>query len=174
MPTPLFVCHANCARSVLAYYLYRHLCNSAPALSAGMEAGERTDGRAGEMLLRWRVEHDHRPTQLTRALCDRADAIFLMAPNYVHRMLKEYGADLAAKAYLFADPFARPRGFARGEFRVKDPSFDPRPAEDRLREWSWMRERVLQIRLALLGDGRPLVPATEYLELCLATDPRGH
>ena len=29
-----------------------------------------------------------------------------------------------------------------------------------------MRERVLQIRLALLGDGRRLVPFSEYLELC--------
>ena len=28
-----------------------------------------------------------------------------------------------------------------------------------------MRERVLQIRLALLGDGRRLVPLSEYLEL---------
>lgn len=31
---------------------------------------------------------------------------------------------------------------------------------------AWMRERVLQIRLALLGDGRQLFPASEYLELC--------
>src|ERR1019366_6221550 len=37
----LFVCHANCCRSVLACYLYRHLCNKAPALSAGLEVGER-------------------------------------------------------------------------------------------------------------------------------------
>ena len=43
---PLFVCHANCCRSVLACYLYRHLCNSAPARSAGLEPGERISDRA--------------------------------------------------------------------------------------------------------------------------------
>jgi hypothetical protein len=30
-----------------------------------------------------------------------------------------------------------------------------------LREFGWMRERVLQIRLALLGDGKRLVPLRE-------------
>ena len=43
MPVPLFVCHANCARSVLAYYLYRHLCHGAPALSAGLQGGDGID-----------------------------------------------------------------------------------------------------------------------------------
>ena len=47
---PLFVCHANCCRSVLACYLYRHLCDRAPALSAGLEAGERINDRAERML----------------------------------------------------------------------------------------------------------------------------
>jgi len=36
--TPLFVCHANASRSMLAAYLYQHLC-AAPALSAGVYAG---------------------------------------------------------------------------------------------------------------------------------------
>lgn len=39
-PVPLFVCHANCSRSVLASYLYRDLCPGAPVLSAGLERGE--------------------------------------------------------------------------------------------------------------------------------------
>jgi len=50
---PLFVCHANCCRSVLACYLYRHLCNEAPALSAGLEVGERISDRAEQMLREW-------------------------------------------------------------------------------------------------------------------------
>jgi hypothetical protein len=37
-----------------------------------------------------------------------------------------------------------------------------------------MRERVLQIRLALLGEGRRLVPLTEYLEVCKAVDRGSH
>jgi hypothetical protein len=93
------VCHANCCRSVLACYLYRHLCNSAPARSAGLE---------------------------------------------------------------------------HGEYCVSDPSFDDRPTGELLRELAWMRERVLQIRLALIGDGRRLIPAIEYLELCRTVDPDHH
>ena len=53
---PLFVCHANCCRSVLACYLYRHLCNNAPALSAGLEVGDRINDRAQRMLREWGIE----------------------------------------------------------------------------------------------------------------------
>jgi hypothetical protein len=37
-----------------------------------------------------------------------------------------------------------------------------------------LRERVLQIRLALLEAGRPLVPLSEYFELCKTVDPAGY
>jgi len=47
-----------------------------------------------------------------------------------------------------------------------DPSFDNRPTGELVKEFGWMCERVLQIRLALLGDGRRLVPLSEYFELC--------
>jgi protein-tyrosine-phosphatase len=176
MSTPLFVCHANCCRSVLAAYLYRHLCPGGTVLSAGMEAGECIAGRARDMLRAWRIEsHDHRPTQISRALCDRADAIFMMAPAYAHRLLLEYGMDLASKTYLFADPFTRPRSFRRGEYRVFDPSFDhQRSTGELVREFAWMRERCLEIRLAFLGEGRPLVSVSEYLAVCQAVDPRSH
>jgi hypothetical protein len=33
---------------------------------------------------------------------------------------------------------------------------------------------VLQIRLALLGDGRPLVPLSAYFELCKMADRASH
>ena len=106
---PLFVCHANCCRSVLACYLYRHLCNKAPALSAGLEMGERINDRAEQMLREWGIDASaHRPLKLSRNLCAEASAIFVMAPSYLHRMIWEYGDDLADKAYLFADPFTRP------------------------------------------------------------------
>jgi protein-tyrosine-phosphatase len=52
-PLPLFLCHANCCRSVLASYLYPHLCSGAPASSAGLEPGERTSDRAFAMLAYW-------------------------------------------------------------------------------------------------------------------------
>ena len=55
MGMPLFVCHANCCRSVLAYYLYHHLC-CAPALWAGIEAGDCTNDRALSMLHTWGSE----------------------------------------------------------------------------------------------------------------------
>ena len=59
---PLFVCHANCCRSVLACYLYRHLCHEAPTLSAGLEAGERINDRAERMLREWGIDASaHRP-----------------------------------------------------------------------------------------------------------------
>jgi protein-tyrosine-phosphatase len=175
MSVPLFVCHANCCRSVLASYLYRHLCPGSAVLSAGMEAGDLIAPRALDMLRSWRIDaRDHRPTQVSRALCDRADAIFMMAPAYAHRLLVEYGMDLASKTYLFADPFTAPRGFGRGEYRVFDPSFDHRGTGELVREFAWMRERVLQIRLAFLGEGRPLVPVADYLALCQSVDPRSH
>ena len=172
---PLFVCHANCCRSVLACYLYRHLCNEAPAFSAGLEAGERISDRAGRMLGEWGIDASaHRPQQLSRTLCSEATAIFVMAPSYLHRVAWEYGEDLADKAYLFADPFTKPVSLGKGEYTVADPSFDNRPTSELLKEFEWMRERVLQIRLALLGDGRPLVPLSAYFELCKMVDRASH
>src|SRR5215467_10413657 len=149
---PLFVCHANCCRSVLASHLYRHLDVAAPALSAGFEPGERINDRALAMLAHWGIDaRGHRPQPLHRAICDQAGAIFLMAPAYVHRLLLEFGQDLVDRAYLFADPFTRPQSFANGE------------------------ERVLEIRQALLGaEGRRMIPASEYLSLLQPVDPKGH
>jgi protein-tyrosine-phosphatase len=159
----------------LASYLYRHLCGDAPALSAGFEPGERVSERAVAMLAQWGIDaRGHRPRLLQRALCDEAGAIFIMAPAYLHRLLLEYGHDLAARAYLFADPFSRPQEFGHGEYRISDPSFDERPTEDLVREFAWMRERVRQIRGALGGDSHPMIPATEYLDLLQSLDPRSH
>ena len=173
--SPLFVCHANCSRSVLACYLYRALCNDATALSAGLEVGERISDRAEQMLREWGIDASaHRPSTLSRSLCAEASAIFVMAPSYLHRVVWDYGEDLAAKAYLFADPFTKPVSLKNGEYRVLDPSFDNRPTSELLKEFAWMRERVLQIRLSLLGDGRRLVPLSEYLELCKTVDRGSH
>jgi hypothetical protein len=41
-------------------------------------------------------------------------------------------------------------------------------------QFSWMRERTLQIRQSLLGRGRPLVVAASYVHLLEAVDPSGH
>ena len=116
----------------------------------------------------------HRPLKLSRKLCVEAEAIFVMAPSYLHRLVWEYGEDLADKSYLFADPFTMPVSFANGEYKVSDPSFDNRPTGELLKEFVWMRERVLQIRLALLGYGTLLVPLREYLELCKTVDRKSH
>ena len=64
--------------------------------------------------------------------------------------------------------------FGNGEYKVSDPSYDNRPTTELVTEFGWMRERVLQIRLALLGDGRRLVPLTEYFELCKTVDRGSH
>jgi hypothetical protein len=61
---PLFVCHANCCRSVLAYYLYRHLCGAA-ALSAAMEVGDCINDRALAMLDRWGIDASSFPRKPT-------------------------------------------------------------------------------------------------------------
>ena len=173
--SPLFVCHANCCRSVLACYLYRHLCNKASALSRGLDAGELINDRAERMLQEWGIDvRAHRPLKLSRDVCAEANAIFVMGPSYLHRMVWEYGEDLADKAYLFADPFTRPVSFGNGEYKVFDPSFDNRPTSELVKEFAWMRERVLQIRLALLGDGGRLVPSSEYFELCKTVDRESH
>ena len=160
---------------MLACYLYRHLCNDAPARSAGLEPGERTSERAEALLRAWGIDASaHVPSKLSTDLCATADAIFVMAPSYLHRMLWEYGEEHATKSYLFADPFSAPLSFANGEYRVSDPSFDNRSIPELLGELTWMRERVLQIRLALLGEGRRLIPASEYLDLCRTVNRHSH
>src|SRR5262249_50692117 len=123
--------------------------------------------RAAEMLRSWGIDPGgHRPRQIDRALCDEAGGIFLMGPEYLSRLLREYGDDLADKAYLFADPFSLPKSFRRGEYLVFDPSFDARPVAALLGEFRWFRDRVRQINEALDGKaGRPLVPASRYAHL---------
>jgi protein-tyrosine-phosphatase len=173
--TPLFLCHANCCRSVLASYLYRQMCGGAPVFSAGLEPGEQTSDRALAMLAGWGIDaRSHRPMKLDRRLCDQAHAIFVMAPPYARRLLLEYGADLAAKAYLFADPFSRPTSLGAGEYVVHDPTFDERPIGELIAEYAWMRGRVLQIRDSMLGGGRPLIAAADYMGVLESVDPMGH
>lgn len=165
---PLFVCHANCCRSVLAKYLYEHLFPGFQALSAGVEVGDEINDRAAAMLRLWRIDASaHRPRRIDRELCDRADAIFLMGPEYLRRLLQEYGHDLAAKAYLFADPFRLPASLADEEYLVYDPSFEERPIPELVAEFAWFRDRLQQIQRAL-GQNESqqrLVAAAEYLTL---------
>ena len=116
------------------------------------------------MLEAWGIDaSDHRPTKLTEHLCRDAGAMFVMAPSAPASLTLCDRQEHANKMYLFADPFSTPTSFGNGEYAVCDPSFDHRPTSELLKDFAWMRERVLQIRLALLGDGRRLVPATEYL-----------
>jgi hypothetical protein len=164
MPVPLFVCHANCCRSVMAEYLYRSL--GSVALSAGVEVGAELNDRAAGMLRCWGIDAtEHRPKRVTREMCEDAGAIFVMGPSYLARLLGEHGWDLAWKCYLFADPFSVPDGFAAGEFLVHDPSFDMRPPEELIREFAWFRRRVAEIQANLEEEGpesKRLVPATRY------------
>jgi hypothetical protein len=98
------------------------------------------------MLAHWGIDATaHHPTKLDRPRCDQASAIFLMAPPYVRQLLLEHGRDLAAKAYLYGDPFGRPHAFGP-EHTVPDPSFEPRPTEKLIEQLSWMHERTAQIR----------------------------
>lgn len=168
MPVPLFVCHANCCRSVLAQYLYENLCPGTTALSAGVSAGDEINDRAEAMLRCWGIDaSSHVPHQLDRSLCDQADAIFTLGPEYLYRLVTEYGEDLAAKAYLFADPFTPPQSFDDGEYLVFDPSFDNRPVAELVQEFSWFRDRVVQIHDSLNGEGKTLVPAARYLSVLM-------
>ena len=172
LETPLFICYANCCRSVLAYYLYRDLHANAPALSAGLFAGECINDRALRMLRHWGIDAaGHCPQQVDRELCDQADAIFVMAPAHLQYLLRFHGEDLDRKTYLFADPFSQPRSFHRGEYKVYDPSFDRRSIEELVQACFWMRERVQQIGQALRSGGRALVPASQYRRLIQTVDP---
>jgi protein-tyrosine-phosphatase len=163
---PLFVCHANCCRSVLAKYLYEHLFPHNRALSAGIEVGEEINDRACAMLRYWSIAAaGHKPRRIDRGLCDEADAIFLMGPDYLRILLDRHGTDLASKAYLFADPFSVPQSFAHGEYLVYDPSFEERPISELAGQFSWFRERIVQIHEALCGRSQALVSATQYLKI---------
>lgn len=166
MPQPLFVCHANCCRSVLAQYLYENLNPGTFALSAGVEIGDAINNNALLMLQQWGIDaSNHEPSQINRAVCDRADAIFAMGPEYLKILFKMFGDRMARKSYLFADPFTVPQTFANGEYRVRDPSFDHVPIPGLIKEFSWFRERVVSIHDALNGGEKKLVLATEYLQL---------
>lgn len=166
MPQPLFVCHANCCRSVLAQYLYEDLNPGTFALSAGVEIGDAINNNALLMLQQWGIDaSNHEPSQITRSLCDRADAIFAMGPEYLRLIFKSFGDKLAGKSYLFADPLKLPRSFANGEYLVRDPSFDHLPIPDLLKEFGWFRERVVDIHEALTEGKKMLVPASDYLNL---------
>ena len=166
MPQPLFVCHANCCRSVLAQCLYENLNPGTFALSAGVEIGDAINNNALLMLQQWGIDaSNHEPCQINRALCDWADAIFAMGPEYLRLVFKIFGEKLARKSYLFADPFKVPRSFSNGEYLVRDPSFDHLPIADLMKEFSWFGNRVVDIHEAMTGGEKKLVPATEYLEV---------
>jgi protein-tyrosine-phosphatase len=172
---PLFLCHANCCRSVLACYLYQHLYSGASAVSAGLVAGERISDRALAMLAWWGIDaSEHQPRKVDRRLCDRAGAIFVMAPACQRRLLLESGADLASEAYLYADPFCCPESLTGGEYTVPDPSFEERSTRVLVGEFAWMRRRTLESREGLLGRGRPLIAAASCLHLLESVDPLGH
>jgi hypothetical protein len=173
VPVPLFICHANCSRSVLAAYLYHHL-TGVPAMSAGLIPGSLPAPRALALLEHWGISGagEHRAVGVDRAMCDQAGAIFTMAPLYTRRLLIDFGADLAPKTYLFADPFTRPVSLTHAEYCVADPGWDNRPVGQVAPDYAWFRERVLAIRLALAGLApRPLVPASEYLDVLAQVDP---
>ena len=166
MPQPLVVCHANCCRSVLDPYLYDKWTPGTFALSAGVEIGDAINNNALLMLQQWGIDaSNHEPCQITRSLCDRADTIFAMGPEYLRLIFKIFGDKLAQKSFLFADPFKVPQSFTNGEYRVRDPSFDHLPIADLMKEFSWLRERVVDIHEAMTGGEKKLVPATEYLDL---------
>jgi protein-tyrosine-phosphatase len=170
--TPLFICYANCCRSVLAHYLYRQLYPDDPVLSVGLDAGDCINDRALGMLRHWGIDASgYRPRQVDRELCDRASAIFVMAPAHLRRLLRGYGDDLDRKSYLFADPFSQPRSFHPGEYKVYDPSFDPRPVKELVHACGWMRERVQQIGQAMRSASNGLVAASQYLPLIETVDP---
>jgi hypothetical protein len=54
------------------------------------------------------------------------------------------------------------------------PDLRPRPALEPVEQYAWMRERVLQIRDALLGHGLPLIAAASYVDQLESVDPMGH
>jgi protein-tyrosine-phosphatase len=140
-----------------------------------MDPGEQINDRAERLLRAWGIDASgHRPMKVSRELCIEADAIFVMGPSYLHRLVWEYGEDHACKAYLFADPFSKPVSFSAREYTVRDPSFDNRPTCELVQEFSWMRQRVLQIRAALNGGSPRLIPASDYLGLCRTVDRGSH
>jgi len=79
--TPLFVCHANASRSMLAAYLYQHLCG-ATALYAGVYVGALPAPTSVALLARWGIDASaHRPPP-NRSLCDREDTTYTaLAPG---------------------------------------------------------------------------------------------
>ena len=72
---------------------------------------------------------------------------------------------LVDRLTTLAAGFSDRTSFANGEYLVRDPSFDHLPIADLIKEFSWFRERVVDIHEGLTGGEKKLVPATEYLEL---------
>jgi hypothetical protein len=98
------------------------------------------------MLSWWGIDaRAHRPQRIDRKLCDDANAILVMGPAYLARILDRLGRDLATKSYLFADPFVLPEGFDGDAVLVYDPSFDLRKPAELVHEFEWFRRRVAEI-----------------------------
>jgi protein-tyrosine-phosphatase len=114
----------------------------------------------------WGIDaKQHKPRRINREICDQADAIFLMGPEYVRILIDRHGIDLASKAYLFADPFSMPQSSANLKYHVTDPSFDERATSELAEEFSWFRARIRQIHESLLNGFEGLVPASQYLSI---------
>ena len=166
MLVPLFVCHANCCRSVIAKYLYEFLNPGSHAFSAGIEVGDQVNDRAAAILRWWGLDASgHTPRKIDRELCEQADAIFVMGPEYLLRLIRTLGMDLVHKAYLFADPFTMPQSFQNGSYHVYDLSYDDRPVEALVNDYDWFRNRVCQIHGALQSGQSDLVPANRFIKI---------
>ena len=170
---PLFVCHANRCRSVLARYLYVHLCQ-APAASAGLDAGEWINDRAEGMLHCWVSMRTRTGLCNFRAACAPQPA----RSSSWGLILAPPGLRVPAKTLPTSVTCSRTRSrtgvLQQRHCKVVDPSFDARLSADLAREFEWMRERVIQIRKSLLGQGQRLVPLSEYLALCKTVDRHSH
>jgi protein-tyrosine-phosphatase len=151
---------------VIAKYLYEFLNPGFPAFSAGIEVGDQVNDRAAVMLQWWGLDASgHIPRKIDREICDQVDAIFVMGPEYLLRLIRTHGMDLVDKVYLFADPFTLPESFQNGAYHVYDPSFDDRPVEALVQDYDWFPSRVCQIHQALISGRRDLVPANRYLRI---------
>jgi protein-tyrosine-phosphatase len=150
----------------MAKYLYEFLNPGFSALSAGIEVGDQVNDRASAMLRLWGLDASgHTPRRIDREICNHADAIFVMGPEYLLRLTRTHGMDLIHKTYLFADPFSMPDSFQNGSYHVYDPSYENRPAEELIRDYDWFRNRVCEIHQALHLSQRDLIPANRYIKI---------
>ena len=87
----LFVCKGNSGRSQIAEAFFNHFCNTAKAMSAGIEPDEKIHPWTIKVMNEVQINmKKHTPKQLTEELMNRADRIIFLDSDISEKIPRKY------------------------------------------------------------------------------------